>query len=385
MQFTFQAPGRIVFGRDAARQLPQLAAALGRAPLVVTGANPTRHQALLDALAQAGLALTVQAVAGEPSVETAVAGARLARERGADVVIGLGGGGALDAAKAIAALAVNTEDIYSYLEVVGDGHPLAEPPLPTIAVPTTAGTGAEATANAVLTVPGRRVKVSLRSPMMLPDVAVVDPLLSAGMPPAITAATGLDALTQLLEAFVSIKANPMTDALCREGLRRASWALAAAYADGGNLTAREDMAFASLLGGLALANAKLGAVHGFAAPLGGLFGAPHGQVCASLLPFVTAANIRALKNRDADSPALAAYAEAAALLTGSTTARPEDGVAWLTDLCARLGAPSLAQLGLTAADVPLVVERAARASSMKGNPVALTPEELAGILTAALG
>lgn len=384
MQFTFQTPTQIVFGRDSAQRLPELAAALGRAPLVVTGAHPDRHQALLDALAQAGLAVTVQAVAGEPSLETAAAGARLARECGADVVIGLGGGGALDTAKAVAALAVNTEDIFRYLEVVGDGQPLTVPPLPTIAVPTTAGTGAEATANAVLTVPDKRVKVSLRSPMMLPDVAVVDPLLSASMPPAVTAATGLDALTQLLEAFVSVKANPMTDALCREGLRRAAWALAAAYEDGGHLAAREDMALASLFGGMALANAKLGAVHGFAAPLGGLFGAPHGQICASLLPFVTAANIRALQNRAPDSPSLTAYAEAAALLTGLAKASPEDGVAWLAALCGRLGAPSLAQLGLAAADVPLVVEKAAQASSMKGNPVELTREELADILTAAL-
>ncbi len=384
MQFTFQTPGKIVFGRDTARQLPEHVARRGRAPLVVTGATPDRHKALLDALRAAGLAVTVYPVAGEPGVETAVAGACIAREAGCDLVLGLGGGGALDTAKAVAALATNREDVFTYLEVVGAGQPLSERPLPLFAAPTTAGTGAEATANAVLTVPEARVKVSLRSPMLLPELALVDPLLSATMPPAVTAATGLDALTQLLEAFVSAKANPMTDALCREGLRRAARALPAAYADGTDLAAREDMALASLWGGMALANAKLGAVHGFAAPLGGLFDAPHGQVCASLLPFVTAANIRALRARDQGSPALAAYAEAAALVTGAPSATPEDAATWLAATCRRLDAPSLAALGVTRADILAVVEKAARASSMQGNPVALTEAELAAILEAAL-
>ncbi len=384
MRFTFATPGKVVFGRNAADQLPTLAAARGRAALVVTGANPGRHEGLLAALGRAGLTATVFPVAGEPDVATAEAGARLAREAGCDLVIGLGGGGALDTAKAAAALATNIEDVYAYLEVVGEGRPLTARPLPVLAVPTTAGTGAEATANAVLTVPGKRVKVSLRSPMMLPEVALVDPLLSASMPPAVTAATGLDALTQLLEAFVSNMANPMTDALCREGLGRAARALPAAYAHGADLDAREDMALASLLGGLALANAKLGAVHGFAAPLGGLFAAPHGQVCASLLPHVAEANIRALRQRAPESPSLAAYAEAAAILTGKSEARPEDGAVWLAATCRRLDAPSLSRLGPTPADIPAIVAQASRASSMKGNPVALTDEELAAVLKAAL-
>ncbi|OLN25405.1 Alcohol dehydrogenase [Desulfovibrio sp. DV] len=384
MDFTFTTPGKVIFGRDTARQLPHCVASHGRSPLVVTGANAARHETLLEALRQADLTVTVYPVAGEPSVETAMAGARLARESGCDVVVGLGGGGALDTAKAVAGLATNAEDISTYLEVVGAGRPLTKRPLPILAVPTTAGTGAEATANAVLTVPGARVKVSLRSPMLLPAVALVDPRLTVSMPPAVTAATGLDALTQLLEAFVSNKANPMTDALCREGLSRASRALLAAYADGADLDAREAMALASLLGGMALANAKLGAVHGFAAPLGGLFDAPHGQICASLLPVVTAANIRALRHRAPDSPALCAYATAAAILTGAPDASPEDGVAWLAETCRQLNAPKLSRLGVTAGDIPDIVAKAARASSMQGNPIALTTEELTDIITAAL-
>jgi alcohol dehydrogenase class IV len=384
MQFTFKAPGKVVFGQGTAQQLPQLVAARGRAPLVVTGANQTRHQSMLEALRQAGLAVTVYGVLGEPTVETARDGARLAREAGCDVVVGLGGGGALDAAKAVAALATNTDDVFSYLEVVGEGRPLDKRPLPLLAVPTTAGTGAEATANAVLTVRAHKVKVSLRSPMMLPDLALVDPLLTVSMPPAVTASTGLDALTQLLEAFVSNKANVMTDALCREGLSRASWALVAAFENGADIKARENMALASLLGGMALANAGLGAVHGFAAPIGGLFNAPHGQVCASLLPFVTAANIRALQSREPGSPALAAYAEAAGILSGCRCA-PEDGAAWLATLCRRLNTPSLAALGVGCDAVDLLVEKATHASSMQGNPVVLTREELTSVVQAALG
>lgn len=384
MNFVFTTPGKVIFGRDTARQLPQLVVSHGRSPLLVTGSNQARHKGMIEALRQAGLKVTVYPVAGEPTVETAMDGVRLARANACDVVVSIGGGGALDTGKAVAALMTNTEDIYTYLEVVGAGRPLTERPLPHLAVPTTAGTGAEATANAVLTASGQRVKVSLRSPMMLPDIALVDPLLTVSMPPVVTAATGLDALTQLLESFVSNKANPVTSALCREGLRRVAGALGAAYDDGTNLDAREAMALASLLGGMALANAKLGAVHGFAAPLGGLFGAPHGQVCASLLPFVSAANIRALRQRAPDGPALAAYAEAASILTGSLDAAPEDGVEWLTAICRHLNAPSLSRLGVTEADIPLLVEHAARTSSMQGNPVPLTNDELAAIVAAAL-
>jgi alcohol dehydrogenase class IV len=385
MQFEFAAPGRIVFGPGVAGQLSTRAASLGRRPCLVTGGHPARHETHIRALREAGLDAAVVAVAGEPTVEAAMAGARLAREHGCDMVVGIGGGGALDAAKAIAALMTNTADIFHYLEVVGQGQPLTVRPVPCLAVPTTAGTGAEATANAVLTVTDQRVKVSLRSAMMLPDCALVDPLLSASMPPALTAATGLDALTQLLEAFVSNKASPLTNALCREGLALAARSLGAAYDDGTNARAREDMAQASLLGGMALANAKLGAVHGFAAPLGGLFSAPHGQICASLLPSVTAANIRALRRRAPDAPALASYAEAARIGTGAPGAGPEDCAVWLAGLCDHLQAPSLSRLGVTRADIPLIVTKAAKASSMQGNPVALTDDELAAILEAALG
>jgi alcohol dehydrogenase class IV len=247
-------------------------------------------------------------------------------------------------------------------------------------VPTTAGTGAEVTRNAVLRSPAHRIKVSLRSPFMLPRLALVDPELTYSMPPALTAATGFDALTQLLEAFVSRDATPLTDGICREGLRRGGRSLAAAVADGADRQAREEMCIASLFGGLALANARLGAVHGIAGPFGGMFPAPHGAVCGRLLPLVAAANISALRQRAPGSPALVRYQEAAGVLTGNSRAEPEDGAEWLQALCTRLAIPPLSAYGFSAQSMGLLIERARHASSMRGNPVDLTAHELEHVL-----
>jgi alcohol dehydrogenase class IV len=266
-----------------------------------------------------------------------------------------------------------------YLEVVGKGLPLERPGLPCIAVPTTAGTGAEVTRNAVIAVPERKVKVSLRNPWLLPRAALIDPELTLGLPPAVTAATGMDALTQVVEPYVCSRANPLTDGFCREGMRRAGRSLRAAFAEGG-LGAREDMCLASLCGGLALANAGLGAVHGFAAPLGGLLAAPHGAVCARLLPVVMRANIRALRARGPEAPSLQRYGEIAALLTGRENAAPEEGADWTQRLAGDLRIPPLRSWGLSVSDFDTVADNARRASSMKANPVALSPEELMEIL-----
>jgi alcohol dehydrogenase class IV len=240
------------------------------------------------------------------------------------------------------------------------------------------------TRNAVLMVEAERVKVSLRSPLMLPAVALVDPELTYTLPAAVTASTGMDALTQCVEPFVTPQANPITDAVAREGMRRAAGALRRAVRDGGDTEARHDMAVASLCGGLALANAKLGAAHGFAAPLGGMFPVPHGVACARLLPPVVETNVHALRERAPDSPALVRYDEVARAVTGDPAARAEDGAAWLRALAEELGIPPLSTYGVTAADVPRVVEQARRASSMQGNPVVLTDEELTRTLGNAL-
>jgi alcohol dehydrogenase class IV len=308
-----------------------------------------------------------------------------------DMVIGFGGGSAVDAAKAIAAMSTNPGKLLDYLEVIGAGKPLEQPPLPCIAVPTTAGTGAEATRNAVLASPAHKVKVSLRSPLMLPRVAIVDPELTYALPPEITATTGLDALTQLIEAFVASRANPMTDSLCRDGIPRAASALPLAFAhaaaapalaapDPVQLKAREDMALASLWSGVALANAGLGAVHGFAGPLGGMFDAPHGAICAALLPEVMRTNIGALRQRAPSDPALDRCTEIARLVTRRNDAAAEDGMDAIRRLCNELRIPSLSRFGVTVEDVPAIVSGARRASSMKANPIVLTDEELTEII-----
>ena len=378
MRFEFAAAGRIVFGPGAVREVAPAAKEMGGRALVVTGRSRER------AAPVEGLAAAWLAVPGEPTLDLVREGVRAACEAGCRMVVAIGGGSALDAGKAVAALMTNGGDPLDYLEVIGGGKPLRHASAPFIAVPTTAGTGTEVTRNAVLASPERGVKASLRSALMLPRLAVVDPELTLGLPPAVTASTGLDALTQLIEPYVSPRANAMTDMFCLEGMRRAGRALPRAYADGSDREAREDMALASLLGGLALANAGLGAVHGFAAPIGGMFPAPHGAVCAALLPHVMAANIRALRERAPGSAALARYETVARLVTGKADARAEDGAAWAGEICRRLAIPPLAKYGTGEADVATLVEKAAQASSMKGNPVALTGEELAGILRLAM-
>lgn len=379
MQFAFATATRIQFGEGTVLDVPDAARAMGRRALVVTGASRERAAALIAALDAATFSLS-----GEPSVELVRQAVAHARDSGCDVVIAMGGGSAIDGGKAVAALLGNPGDALDYLEVVGRGEPLRNAAAPFIAIPTTAGTGSEVTMNAVLASPEHRVKASLRSPLMLPKLAVIDPTLTLDLPRALTASTGLDALTQLIEPYVSIRANAMTDLYCVEGIRRAAVALPRLWDQPRDGDARASMAWASLLGGLSLANAGLGAVHGFAAPLGGMFPAPHGAACAAVLPHVMAINIRALRQRAPEIPALARYGEIARLLTGQPHATAEDGAAWTRDLCHRLEIPPLRAYGVGAADIPVLVEKAAKASSMKANPLPLTVDELTEIMQRAL-
>ena len=381
MKFEFATAARIVFGAGSLREVAPAAHEAGRRALLVTGNSPDRAARLIESLNHAAVSSSPFPVEREPSVDLIRQGVAFAREEGCDVVIGFGGGSAVDAGKAIAALLANPGDVLDYLEVIGHGKPLTEPSLAFLAVPTTAGTGAEVTRNAVLASPERRVKASLRSPHMLPRLAVVDPELTLGLPAPLTASTGLDALTQLIEPYVSSRANPMTDLYCLEGIQTAAWALPRAWERGDDLEARQGMCWASLLGGLALANAGLGAVHGFAAPVGGMFPAPHGAVCAAILPHAMEVNLRALRSREPASAALARYEKVARALTGQPHATAEDGVRWIAALCRRLEIPPLRSYGVTAEDVPALVEKAATASSMKANPIRLTAEDLTEIAT----
>lgn len=377
MNFEFSTAGRIIFGCGTLSQAAPAAAQFGKKALVVMDRDSEQAQKLLSSLRGTGVECERFIFSGEPTVAGVCAAADRARAEQCDLTIGFGGGSAIDMAKAAAALMTNPGDPLDYLEVIGKGLPLKNRPAPCIAIPTTAGTGAEVTKNAVLASPEHKVKVSMRHLLMIPDIAIVDPECTLSMPPAVTAATGLDALTQLLEAFICKKANPLTDGFCREGLPRAVRSLRRAFENGDDLKAREDMALASLFGGLALANAGLGAVHGFAGPIGGMFSAPHGIVCAALLPHVMKANLAAVRNL----PVRAKFDEFARM-TGGTA--PEEGIIWLEQLCRDLMVPPLSALGITEKDFPGIVEKSINASSMKGNPVELTGQELTAILAAAL-
>ena len=383
ISFEFATANRIIFGagklNELAKQIGELSA---KRVLLVRGYSSDAIPRLTEILSGFAAAITEFQGHGEPTVDVIRNGLQAAHE--CDLVIGLGGGSVLDAGKAIAALATNPGDVLDYLEVVGRGRALINAPLPYIAIPTTAGTGSEVTRNAVIESTEKNVKVSLRSAWMLPRVALVDPELTYTLPPPITASTGLDALTQLIEPFVSIKANPTTDAICREGLFHAARSLLRAYKNGADKEAREGMALASLFGGMALANASLGAVHGFAGPLGGMLHAPHGALCARLLPLVMEANLNALEARQPDHPAIARYGEIAQILTGDENATARDGLEWVRNLVSTLDIPALSAYGMSRVDFSAAVENTMKANSFKGNPIRLDQEELITILEQAI-
>jgi alcohol dehydrogenase class IV len=352
VNFEFATATRIVFGPGKLVEAGKIAGTLGRRALVVIGKSAAAVQRAEPLLRQLEEYATFS-MAGEPTFEMVRAGTKRAGEEHCGLVISFGGGSVIDAGKAIAMLLTNGGDPLDYAEVIGAGKPVTRASAPFVAIPTTAGTGAEVTRNAVLGSPEHRVKVSLRSPFMLPSVALVDPELVCTTP-----ATGLDSLTQLIEPFVSNKANPMTDALCREGMKRVARSLRRAIAGEGD--AREDMAVAALFSGMALANAGLGAVHGFAGPIGGMYDAPHGALCAALLPRVFAVNKRRA--------------------TSERFAKVERMVGDLGQLCGALAIPSLRTHGVRREDFSAIIEKAAASNSMKGNPVSLTTDELREIL-----
>lgn len=349
--FEFATAARIVFGAGKASEIAAAARSMGRRSLLVASSR-WRHL-LPDSAVMFG-------VHGEPTVDVARRGAALARSEQCDVVVAIGGGSAIDAGKAIAALAANPGDVLDYLEAIGAGRPLTQRPIPFIAVPTTSGTGAEATRNAVLGSAAGGVKASLRSPMMLPALAIVDPDLTRSLPREIAAYTAMDALTQLIEPLVSVRANSMSDMLARQGL--------AVAAEGLRPLDRAAMAQASLLSGMALGNSGLGAVHALAAAIGGMFpAAPHGAICAALLTPVMKANLEALRERDPQGPGLVRFAEAIP-------------VKWVAETVKRLAIQPLSHYGVDLTRADEIVAKAQRASSMKGNPILLTDNELKAAL-----
>jgi len=385
VSFEFATAGRILFGPGRLADVPAQVTALGLTRvLFVTGSSGERSAPLRSALIERGIAAVPFAVVGEPTLDTAREGVSRAFADGCDGVVAMGGGSPLDAGKAIASLLANGGDPLDYIEVIGRGRPITHTSIPMIAIPTTAGTGSEVTRNAVLVAPDERVKASMRSPHMLPRLAVVDPDLLAGAPHEVLAAGGLDALSQLIEPYLSTRANPFTDALAAQGIPLSARSLKSASLDGASEPfARIDLALASVLGGLCLANAGLGAVHGFAAPAGGMFDAPHGAICAALLAASLEVNLKAMRARDPDNPALERMGDVALWLSGSP--EPEAAIEWVRDVCRELAVPGLAACGMSKEDLPELVARARVASSMRGNPIALTDDELFEIAEGSLG
>lgn len=381
--FEFATASQIIFGNNSVEKVPDLLKGIGNNVLFVTGKNTVRSKKIISELLQKECKVTTFSVNSEPTIGIIDEGVNIARVKNCNVVIGFGGGSVVDSAKAIAAMIPNKGVLLDYLEVIGQGNSLIENPLPCIAIPTTAGTGAEVTKNSVIKSTRHNVKVSLRSNKMYPDIAVVDPVLTWSVPPELTASTGTDALTHLLETFVSSQSNSFIDNYCREGLHRISTSLVDAYNNGNNAEARENMAMASMLGGIALANVKLGAVHGFAGPMGGMFPISHGEICACLLPAVMEVNINVLKMQK-NKEMLKKYDELAQILTREKSAKATDGILWIENLIKNLQIPSLSKFGLTESDFPELIQKAKNSSSMKGNSVLLHEDDLRLILKRSL-
>ncbi|NDR59724.1 iron-containing alcohol dehydrogenase [Aliiruegeria sabulilitoris] len=376
--FAFATATEILFGRGKARETVPALAALGERIMVVCGADAGRAAWLCDALEAEGRHVLRFQVPGEPDMDLIDAGVSAARAAAVDAVIALGGGAAIDAGKAIAALVPSERPMLDHLEVVGRGLPLEAAPLPFAAIPTTAGTGTEVTRNAVISVPEARRKVSLRDLAMLPRLAIVDPALTDGCPRGVTLASGLDAITQVMEPYLCTRANPLTDALCRDAIPAGLAALPRLMA-GEDPEARDAMAWVSLCGGLALANAGLGVIHGLAGPLGGLSGAAHGAICGALLPHGLALNAARAK----DTEVQRRFDEIRGWIASAIPAAEGDAFGALATWSTRCGLPGLDALGVSAEDRAAAAEAAATSSSMKANPVALTVSELKAMMEAA--
>ena len=385
MNFSLLTPAKIIFGDGSADQIAPILKSWGCPVLFVTSAHHPSLNQVEESLMAAGVEYYIESVHGEPTISKVEELTNIAKDHHCGAVLAMGGGSVLDSGKAVSAMINNPGNIMDYLEVVGAGKPLQHPAVNMLAVPTTSGTGSEVTKNAVILVEDKHVKVSLRSDWMVPTVALIDPLLTISLPPEITASTGMDALTQVIEPYVSCKANAMTDLFCGAGIQAASQSLLAAYQNGSDHEPRRKMAWASLMGGMSLANAGLGAVHGFAAVLGGMYDAPHGSICARLLPIVFETNARVLAAAGNQQPYLKRFEQVAQWLAGYESATIKDGVDFLEMLAAEMDIPYLSKFGVRGEDIPEIVEKARKASSMKGNPIVLDDTILSEIMIRAIG
>ncbi len=378
--FTFATAQEIRFGRGAAAQAAAGIGEPGTKVFLVHGATPGRADWLVRSLTGGGRRVALFACTREPDISTIEHGVAAARAFGAGVIVSCGGGAAIDTGKAIAALVPSERTAMDHLEVIGKGLPLDHHPLPFTAIPTTAGTGAEVTNNAVITLPGHKRKVSLRDARMLANLAIVDPALTDNTPRAVTLACGLDALTQVIEPYLSCKATRISDALCRDAIPQGLRALVRLM-QGEDAGARDDLAWVSLCGGLALANSGLGAVHGLAGVIGGMTPAPHGGICGALLAHVLCANAA---ETDLPERAGTRLAEVAGWIAAELKDDRQNRFVALADWAHGCGLPGLGKLGVTADDLAEIAAASLSSSSMKGNPVVLSSGKLAAILGAAL-
>jgi alcohol dehydrogenase class IV len=410
MTFDFYPVPRIQFGAGQFDKLPDALRPLGTRVLVIHNADALvpRTTRLLESggtgRSQPESAnfeyVTFYRQRGEPTTDDVERAVALARQERCDCLIALGGGSAIDCTKATAALLTNQGSPLDYMEVVGRRKMITRPCAPWIAIPTTAGTGAEATRNAVIALaaspragalqsPGPEpaptpFKASIRSEHLLPKLILIDPQLHLDLPPAVTARSGMDALCQCIESYTSSNANPLTDPLALQGISLCARSLKKCYGHGNDITARQDMALAALLSGVCLTNAGLGAVHGFAAPLGAHFPIPHGLICATLLPHVIQANITTLQSQDPHHPTLHRYATIGRTLTANPALPHADAltaaVHFTRDLNTALNIPPLSSFNFSPTDIPPMIRLARKASSMRYNPVVLNDDALAGIL-----
>jgi len=381
MNIDFSTVNRIIFGAGEIFSLSKiLGDQYGKRVLIIKGKEHPDPGTLFSICEDAKVKWNYFNVEKEPDVETINQAIKVGRENNCEFVIGFGGGSVIDTGKATAALLNNQGSVLDYLEVVGKGKPLKNPSKPYIAIPTTAGTGSEVTRNAVISVPDKKAKVSMRNAYLLPKVAIVDPELTYGVPRSVTAATGMDAFTQVIEPYVSRYSNSMVDIFCKSAIPKAASYLMRAWEDGNDCEAREHISWVSLMGGLALANAKLGAVHGLAGPIGGMFRAPHGAICAALLPSVMLVNVETLSTRGSDLEKLSRFEDIARWVTGRENATTNEGIDWLSSLCKNMEIPRLSELGIKKEHFPEIIQKSRKSSSMKGNPIQLTEHETEKIL-----
>jgi alcohol dehydrogenase class IV len=378
--FDYYFPTRIIFGKGSIRKCAMFAREFGNNALVVTGSGKVSIDGLRTSLREEGINWTEYRVGGEPRVDIILDGIRIAKDAKSDHVICLGGGSVMDAGKAIAAMMTNPGNLMDYLEVVGKGKSVDIQGLPVITIPTTAGTGSEVTRNSVISVTERKIKVSMRGKGMSAKIAIIDPELTYSLPPEITATTGMDALTQVIEAYMSNSVNPISDAYALEGIRRGAESILKAFQNGKDEDARANMSLTALFSGIALSHAGLGAVHGFAGVIGGMIDAPHGAICACLLPAVLSANFETMSKGENNNDALLRFTRFSQIVTGESSPPPQKGIERVRDLCKRLKIKGLSYLGVKKSDFKFIVPKAVVSSSMKKNPLVLGEDVLLKIL-----